>query len=66
MPGGTNLLVLGDLCRGSQTSYPYDAYPPATEPTTRRRKGVLSEAGWPVFLRSMMKGVSIPFRDVIT
>jgi hypothetical protein len=28
MPGGTNLPVLGDLGRGSQTPYPYDAYPP--------------------------------------
>ena len=27
MPGGTNLPVLGDLGRGSQTPYPYDAYP---------------------------------------
>lgn len=27
MSGGTNLPVLGDLCRGSQTPYPSDAYP---------------------------------------
>jgi len=27
MPGGTNLPVLGDLGRSSQTPYPYDAYP---------------------------------------
>jgi hypothetical protein len=28
MSGGTNLPVPGDLGRGSQTPYPYDAYPP--------------------------------------
>jgi hypothetical protein len=28
MLGGTNLPVLGDLGRGSQTPWPYDAYPP--------------------------------------
>jgi len=26
-PGGTNLCALADLCRSSQTPYPYDAYP---------------------------------------
>ena len=31
MSGGTNLPVLGDLGRGSQTPYPYDAYPQALQ-----------------------------------
>ncbi|MBJ18152.1 MAG: hypothetical protein CL933_01895 [Deltaproteobacteria bacterium] len=31
MPGGTNLPVLRGLGCGSQTPYPYDAYPPRIE-----------------------------------
>jgi len=59
MPGGTNLPVLAGPCRGSQTPYPYDAYPPQAW-IRINEAGDVKVAGLIVFpgCRTFLPGVS--------